>query len=56
MFKFGKSSLAADFDVFNLFNKATTLGLQYDARKTTYNNVLEIMNPRIARLGVRFFF
>jgi Carboxypeptidase regulatory-like domain/TonB-dependent Receptor Plug Domain len=56
MFKFGKSSLALDFDVFNLFNKATVLGKQYNARVTTYNQVLEIMNPRIARLGVRFFF
>ncbi len=56
MFKFGKTSLAADFDVFNLFNNATVLGKQYNARVTTYNQVLEIMNPRIARLGVRFFF
>ncbi len=56
VFKFGKSSFAIDFDVFNLFNNATTLGKQYDARVTTYNNVLEIMNPRIARIGARFFF
>jgi hypothetical protein len=56
MFKFGKSSFAIDFDVFNLFNNATVLGKQYDARVTTYNNVLEIMNPRIARIGARFFF
>ena len=57
MFKFQKTSLALDLDVFNLFNNATTLGLQYDARSaTTYNTVQEIMQPRIARLGVRFFF
>jgi hypothetical protein len=56
MFKFGRSSVAFDFDVFNLFNNATVLGKQYNARVTTYNQVLEIMNPRIARLGVRFFF
>jgi hypothetical protein len=56
MFKFGKSSFAVDFDVFNLFNNGTTLGKQYDARATTYNSVLEIMNPRIARIGARFFF
>jgi hypothetical protein len=56
MFKFGRTNFAFDFDVFNLFNSATVLGKQYDARVTTYNNVLEIMNPRIARLGVRFFF
>ena len=33
---------ALDFDVFNLFNKATVLGKQYNARVTTYNQVLEI--------------
>jgi hypothetical protein len=56
MFKFGTSNLAFDFDVFNLFNSATVLGYQYNARVTTYNTVQEIMNPRIARVGVRFFF
>jgi hypothetical protein len=56
MFKFGTTSLALDFDVFNLFNAATVLGYQYNARVTTYNTVQEIMQPRIARVGVRFFF
>ena len=57
IFKFSKSNFAVDFDVFNLFNNATVLGKQYDARSVaTYNNVLEIMNPRIARIGARFFF
>jgi hypothetical protein len=57
MLKFGKTSLALDFDVFNIGNNATTLGLQYDARTaTTFNTVQEIMQPRIARLGVRLFF
>ena len=42
--------------MFNLFNNATVLGKQYDARLTAYNSVLEIMNPRIARIGARFFF
>ena len=56
MFKFGASSAAIDFDVFNLFNAATILGYQYNARVTTYNTVQEIMQPRIARIGVRFFF
>jgi hypothetical protein len=32
------------------------LGRQYDARSDAFQQVLEIMNPRIARLGVRFFF
>lgn len=56
VFKFNRTSFALDFDVFNVLNRATVLGKQYDARLTTYNSTLEIMNPRIARLGVRFFF
>jgi len=56
MFKFGRTSFAVDFDVFNLFNRNTVLGKEYNARVTAYNSVLEIMNPRIARLGARFFF
>ncbi len=59
MFKFGRTSFAADLDIFNLFNAGTTLGRQYDASKTGptgFNQTLEIMNPRIARIGVRFMF
>jgi len=56
MFKFGTTSFAVDFDIFNLFNNATVLGKLYDARSTSYDTIQEIMNPRIARLGVRFFF
>jgi Carboxypeptidase regulatory-like domain/TonB-dependent Receptor Plug Domain len=58
-FKFGSSYLALDFDVFNLLNSGTVLGRQYDEQltgPTGFGNVLEIMNPRIARLGVRFTF
>jgi hypothetical protein len=58
-FKFGVTNLAIDFDVFNLFNNATVLGKQYDARltgPTGFNQVLEIMQPRIMRLGIRFNF
>ena len=58
-FSFGSSKLSLDFDVFNLLNSGTVLGRQYDARltgPTGFGNTLEIMNPRIARLGVRFTF
>jgi len=58
-FRFGSAQIALDFDLFNLFNAGTVLGRQYDARltgATGFNEVLEIMNPRIARLGVRFVF
>ena len=58
-FTFGQAKLAFDFDVFNVLNAGTTLGKQYDARltgPTGFGQVLEIMNPRIARVGVRFVF
>ena len=58
-FTFGISRLSADFDVFNLFNSATVLARQYDVRLTGltgFGQTLEIMNPRIARIGVRFTF
>jgi len=58
-FTFGTANIALDFDVFNLLNSGTILGKQYDARltgATGFGNVLEIMNPRIARLGARFSF
>ena len=38
------------------FDSATILGRQYDLRVTTADNVQEIMNPRVLRLGVRFNF
>jgi hypothetical protein len=58
-FTFVGATVALDFDVFNLFNAGTVLGRQYDVRltgPTGFGNTLEIMNPRIARLGVRFTF
>ena len=54
--KFSKSILGIDFDVFNVLNSATVLGKQYDATATNYDQTLEIMNPRMIRLGVRYFF
>jgi len=57
--KVQRASFNVDLDVFNLFNRGTVLGRQYDLRltgATGFNQVLEIMNPRIARIGVRFNF
>jgi hypothetical protein len=54
-----RARVMLDLDVFNLFNNATTLGRQYDMRltgPTGYNKVLEIMNPRILRIGARVNF
>ena len=58
-FVFGSAKIAIDFDVFNALNADTILGKQYDARMTgvfPFGQVLEIMNPRIARLGFRLVF
>ena len=58
-FKIQRGTIALDLDVFNVGNVATVLGKQYDLRRTGptgYNQVLEIMNPRILRLGARFTF
>lgn len=57
--KLMKTSVAVDLDVFNFLNSDVVLGKQYDARltgPTGYGKVLEIINPRVARLGVRLFF
>ncbi len=54
-----RTSINFDFDMFNLLNSATVLGRQYDYRltgNTGFDKTLEIMNPRIARIGVRFSF
>jgi hypothetical protein len=58
-FRFGIAKVAADFDIFNLFNSGTVLARQYDVRltgPTGFGQTLEVMNPRIARVGVRFTF
>jgi hypothetical protein len=58
-FTFGTAKVAVDFDVFNLFNAGTVLGRQYDAHltgATGFGQTLQIMNPRIARVGARFTF
>jgi len=60
VFAFGRTNVALDLDVFNLFNAGTVLRRQYDASTGTgptgFDAVLEIMNPRIARIGAWFTF
>jgi hypothetical protein len=53
---FGRTRAVLDFDVFNLLNSGTVLGRQYDVQASNFNAITEIMNPRIARFGVRFIF
>jgi hypothetical protein len=58
-FTFGPANLAVDLDLFNLFNSGTVLGRTYDARLTGplgFVQTREIMQPRIARLGLRLNF
>ena len=45
-----------DLDVFNVLNSATVLGRQYNLRLSSADDVLEIMNPRVLRLGLRVGF
>ena len=58
-FSFHRANIAADLDVFNVANAATPLGKTYDIRltgPTGFNQILEIMNPLIVRLGARVTF
>lgn len=45
-----------DLDVFNVFNSNTILGRQFDLNATNRDQPLEIMNPRVVRLGLRVRF
>ena len=55
-FAFNRVRFNVDIDVFNVLNENVVLGRQYDLRVTTADQVLEIMNPRVLRLGLRFNF
>jgi hypothetical protein len=55
-FKLQRTQVTFDVDVFNLLNSGTVLGRIYDVSSTKFNQVAEIMNPRIARFGVRVQF
>jgi hypothetical protein len=56
LFKFDRGQVGFDADVFNALNSGTILGRIYDVSSSKFNNVAEIMNPRIVRFGVRFQF
>ncbi len=55
-FKFNRTTINFDIDAFNVLNVGTILGKQYDLRLSTAGQVLEIINPRIIRFGVRVGF
>ena len=55
----GQTRIVFDVDIFNVFNSSTLLGRQFDVTATGdtgSGKTLEIMNPRIARLGLRIEF
>jgi hypothetical protein len=54
--RYERLNVNLDMDLFNLFNSGTELGRQYDLSSSSFNQVLEIMNPRIIRFGVRVGF
>lgn len=55
-FTFGRSKLAASFDVFNLLNSNVVLSREDQMNSTRANFVEEVLAPRVARFGVRFSF
>jgi hypothetical protein len=55
-FNLRRAKFNVDVDVFNALNSSTILGREYNLRVTTADNVREIMNPRVLRLGLRFGF
>ena len=59
LLKVQRANVNLDLDIFNILNTGTVLGRQYNRRltgPTGFDQVLEIVNPRIARLGLRFNF
>ncbi len=54
MDKYGKLYLI--LDAFNVLNANTALGWQFDASKDGYKKVVEIVNPRVLRFGIRYTF
>jgi hypothetical protein len=55
-FTFGRLSVIPAVDVFNLGNANTVLLRQHQQTASTANNVLEVLAPRVVRLGARLTF
>jgi hypothetical protein len=56
LFSYQRLNVNLDMDLFNLFNAGTVLGRDFDVSSGSFNQVQEIMNPRIIRFGVRVGF
>jgi carboxypeptidase family protein/TonB-dependent receptor-like protein len=55
-FRFGGAGLTLTADAFNVFNSNTVLRQVDSADSAVFNRIDQIMNPRIARIGVKFTF
>lgn len=55
-FKIQGIKLILSLDLFNVFNSNTTLDEEYAADQSNYEQILQVMFPRIFRLGVRVRF
>jgi hypothetical protein len=55
-FRIERARWAFDFDIFNLFNRASTLQRFSRTNTATKGQVREILSPRIVRLGMRLTF
>ncbi|MDQ3170775.1 MAG: TonB-dependent receptor [Acidobacteriota bacterium] len=55
-FQVRRARLNVDLDMFNALNSATVLGREYNLRLAAANQVREIMNPRVFRVGLRVGF
>ncbi len=56
MFRVKNAKLYLTLDGFNIFNANTILAEEYQVTAKNYGAPLQIMNPRIFRLGIRFKF
>jgi hypothetical protein len=56
LFSRNRFNVNLDLDIFNVFNAATVLGRDFDVTSGAFNDVQEIMNPRIVRFGLRVGF
>jgi hypothetical protein len=54
--RFNRANVHIDWDIFNLFNSATPLQRVLDVNSASFDQVREIMNPRIFRIGARVTF
>ena len=55
-FAFGRVTVIPSLDIFNAGNAATVLNRQHNQTATNANNVLEVLAPRVVRLGARITF